>query len=74
MSYSEFIENLLIIKNIYKSFNLDIDIETENKMEQYLINQRNIKKQKHSYSLEEFGLSENKISDHLKDYIINNDF
>ncbi len=75
VSYSEFIENpLLIIKNIYKSFNLDIDIETENKMEQYLINQRNIKKQKHSYSLEEFGLSENKISNHLKDYIINNDF
>ena len=75
VSYSEFIANpLLTIKNIYTRFGLDIDIETENKMEQYLINQRNIKKQKHSYSLEEYGLNDDKISDHLKDYIINNDF
>jgi len=75
VSYSEFIANpLLTIKNIYTHFGLDIDIKTENKMEQYLINQRNIKKQKHSYSLEEFGLNDDKISDHLKDYIINNDF
>ena len=75
VSYSEFIANpLLKIKNIYARFGLDIDIETENKMEQYLINQRNIKKQKHSYSLEDFGLNEDKISYHLKDYIINNDF
>ena len=75
VSYSEFISDpLLTIKNIYTRFRLDIDIETENKMEQYLINQRNIKKQKHSYSLEEYGLNDDKISDHLKDYIINNDF
>jgi len=75
VSYSEFIANpLSTIKNIYTRFGLDIDIETENKMEQYLINQRNIKKQKHSYSLEEYGLNNDKISDHLKDYIINNDF
>ena len=75
VSYSNFIANpLSTIKNIYNRFGLDIDIETENKMEQYLINQRNIKKQKHSYSLEEFGLNEDKISYHLKDYIINNDF
>ena len=75
VSYSEFIANpLLTIKNIYTRFGLDIGIETENKMEQYLINQRNIKKQKHSYSLEEFGLSQDKISYHLKDYIINNAF
>jgi len=75
VSYSKFIEDpLLTIKNIYTRFGLDIDIETENKMEQYLINQRNIKKQKHSYSLEEFGLSQDKISYHLKDYIINNAF
>ena len=75
VSYSEFIANpLLTIKNIYARFGLDIDIETENKMKQYLINQRNIKKQKHSYSLEDFGLNEDKISYHLKDYIINNEF
>ena len=75
VSYSSFIANpLSTIKNICSRFGLDIDIETENKIEQYLINQRNITKQKHSYSLEEFGLNEDKISYHLKDYIINNDF
>ena len=75
VSYSKFITDpLLTIKNIYTRFGLDIDIETENKMEQYLINQSNIKKQKHSYSLEEYGLNEDKINYHLKEYIINNDF
>ena len=35
---------------------------------------RMIKKQKHTYSLEEFGLSEKNINDHLKNYIMNNEF
>ena len=75
VSYSNFIANpLSTIKNIYNRFGLDIDIETENKMEQYLINQRYIKKQKHSYSLEEYGLDEDKVNNHLKDYIMNNEF
>jgi len=75
VSYSNFIANpLSTIKNIYNRFGLDIDIETENKMEQYLINQRNIKKQKHSYSLEEYGLDEDKVNNYLRDYIINNEF
>ena len=75
VSYSKFIANpLLTVKSIYTRLGLEIDIETENKMEQYLINQRSIKKQEHSYSLEEYGLSKDNIDDHLKDYIINNDF
>ncbi len=75
VSYSNFIANpLSTIKNIYNRFGLDIDIETENKMEQYLINQRNIKKQKHSYSLEEYGLDEDKVNNYLRDYIISNEF
>ena len=75
VSYSEFIADpLLTVKNIYTRFGLDIDIETENKMEQYLINQRNIKKQKHSYSLEEYGLDEDKVNNYLRDYIISNEF
>ena len=44
-----------------QNFEFDIDIETENKMEQYLINQRNIKKQKHSYSIGRICLSESKV-------------
>ena len=75
LSYSAFISNpLLAMKSIYKKFNLDIDIETENNMEQYLINQTKLKKQKHTYSLEEFGLNEKNINDHLNNYIINNEF
>ena len=75
VSYSGLISNpLLSIKDIYEKFGLDIDIETENSMKQYLINQTKIKKQKHNYSLEEFGLSEKNINDHLKNYIMNNEF
>ena len=75
LSYSAFIGNpLLAVKSIYEKFNLDIDIETENNMEQYLINQTKLKKQKHTYSLEEFGLNEKNINDHLENYIINNEF
>ena len=75
LSYSGFIDNpLLTIKSIYEKFCLDIDIETENRMKQYLINQTKIKRQKHTYSLEEFGLSEKNINDHLKNYIMNNEF
>ena len=43
-------------------------------MKQYLINQTKIKRQKHTYSLEEFGLSEKNINNHLKNYIKNNEF
>ena len=75
VSYSQFVANpLSTVKNIYTQLGLSIDIDTENKMEQYIINQRSIKKQKHSYSLEEYGLSKDKIDNYLKDYIINNDF
>ena len=75
VSYSGLINNpLLSIKDIYEKFGLDIDIETENSMKQYLINQTKIKKQKHNYSLEEFGLNEKNINDHLKNYIMNNEF
>ena len=62
------------LMGVCEKFDLDIDIETENSMKQYLINQAKIKKQKHTYSLEEFGLSEKNINDHLKNYIMNNEF
>ena len=75
LSYSGFINNPLgTVKSIYEKFDLDIDIETENSMKQYLINQTKIKRQKHIYSLEEFGLSEKNINNHLKNYIKNNEF
>ena len=75
LSYSDFINNPLgTVKSIYEKFNLDIDIETENNIKQYLTNQTKIKKQKHTYSLEEFGLSEKNINNHLENYILNNKF
>tara|TARA_Y100000741_G_scaffold124931_1_gene94170 strand:+ start:947 stop:2065 length:1119 start_codon:yes stop_codon:yes gene_type:complete len=75
LSYSNFINNpLLAIKDIYEKFGLYIDIETENRMKQYLMNQTKIKKQKHNYSLQEYGISERNINDHLKNYIMNNKF
>ncbi len=75
LSYSGFINNpLAAVKVIYEKFDFDMNIETENSMKQYLIKQAIIKKEKHTYSLEEFGLSEKNINDHLKNYIMNNEF
>ena len=59
---------------MYKRQGLDIDIQTENRMKKYLLGQNEIKKQKHIYSLEDFGLNEEKINVHLENYIMNNNF
>ena len=48
--------------------------KTENRMKKYLLGQNEIKKQKHIYSLEDFGLNEEKINIHLENYIMNNNF
>ena len=75
ISYSDFINDpLATIKNIYIRLGLDIDIQTENRMKNYLLGQNEIKKQKHIYSLEDFGLNEEKINIHLENYIMNNNF
>jgi len=75
ISYSDFINDpLATIKNIYIRLGLDIDIQTENRMKKYLLGQNEIKKQKHIYSLEDFGLNEEKINIHLENYIMNNNF
>ena len=75
ISYSEFIKDPLnSIKRSYSFLGLDIDIETENKMEQYLIDQKNMQKQKHIYSLEEFGLTKNDVKDQFKNYMMNYEF
>jgi hypothetical protein len=75
VSYSEFIKNPVnIIKNTYSTFGLDINIETENKMKAYLYKQKEIKKGKHTYSLEEFGLNEKIVNDHFQNYMMNFEF
>lgn len=75
VGYSEFIKSPInVIKNIYSTFGLDINIETENKMEEYLRKQKKIKKGKHTYSLEEFGLNEKIVNDHFQNYMMNFEF
>ena len=69
ISYSQFIKNPIgLLKEAYTKIGLDMDIKTENDMEEYLIRQKNLKKQKHIYSLEEFGLTSRIIQDHFKEY------
>ena len=46
-----------------------MDIKTENSMEKYLAIQKNIKKQKHSYTLEEFGLTSKIVEERFQEYI-----
>ena len=73
--YSNFIDDPLnILKDIYQNFEFDMDIETENKIKNYLINQSKLKKEKHSYSIEEFGLNEAKVKDCFKNYMMNYEF
>ena len=70
INYSQFIESpISLLKEAYAKIGLDMNVKTENNMEEYLKNQKNLKKQKHSYSLEEFGLTSQIIEDHFKEYI-----
>ena len=66
--------NTYFYKEAYTKINLDMDIETENKMEGYLKTQKKLKKQKHIYTLEEFGLTPNIIRESFKDYIKSKSF
>jgi hypothetical protein len=75
IAYRDFISDPLgEIKKTYSILGFDVDIETENKIEQYLINQKSLKKQKHSYSLNDFGLTEKDVKNQFHDYMMNYDF
>ncbi len=70
ISYPEFIKNpISSLKEAYIKIGLDMDIKTENNMEKYLAIQKNLKKKKHTYNLEEFGLSSQVIKDHFNKYL-----
>jgi len=70
ISYPEFIDNPIItLKKTYAKIGLDMDIKTENRMEEYLVTQKNLKKQKHAYTLQEFGLTSEIVQEHFKEYI-----
>ena len=43
-------------------------------MEEYLIKQNKIKKEKHNYSLEEFDLSPEIVNDHFNNYMMSHEF
>ena len=71
ISYEEFIKDpISVIKKAYTTIGLDMDIETENKMLDYLRIQQNLKKEKHTYMLEEFGLTPKLIENYFKEYIL----
>ena len=75
ISYSKFINNpIRTIKEAYAKIDLDMNIETENRMREYLKIQKKIKKQKHIYTLEEFKLTPNIIKESFKDYINSKSF
>jgi len=70
ISYSEFIKNpISSLKEVYTKIGLDMDIKTENNIEEYLAKQKNLKKDKHSYTLEEFGLSSKIVEECFQEYI-----
>ena len=75
ISYSDFIKNPLFeVKRIYTYLDLDFDIKTENKIHDYLVMQKKIKKNKHKYELEEFKLDATEIKKHFKNYMLNFNF
>jgi hypothetical protein len=75
ISYPRFIKTPIeTIKHAYQKIGLDMDIKTENKMKEYLSTQKNLSKQKHIYTLEEFGLTPKIVEDHFKEYIESKSF
>jgi len=70
VSYSQFIKNpISVLKEVYIKLGLDMNIKTENSMEKYLAMQKNLQKKKHTYILEEFGLTSETVQDSFKEYI-----
>ena len=70
INYSQFIKNpISSVKEAYAKIGLDMDIKIENNMGRYLTTQKNLKKQKHTYSLEEFGLTSEIVQNCFKEYI-----
>jgi hypothetical protein len=49
-------------------------IETENNIENFLSQDKDKSKETHLYSLNEFGLNEDKVRDQFRDYMLNYDF
>jgi hypothetical protein len=75
IQYSEFIKNPLDhIKNTYMQLNFDMTIATENKIQNFLIKDKQISKPSHKYSLDEYGLNEKVIKSEFRDYMLNHDF
>ena len=73
--YGDFVESpLLEIKKMYASLQMDMTIETENNIQQFLLNGKSKSKRKHNYSLNEFGLNEKNIKDQFRDYMLKYDF
>ena len=70
ISYYQFINNpISSVKKAYSKIGLDMDIKTENGMEEYLAKQKNLKKEKHSYTREEFGLTSKIVEERFQEYI-----
>ena len=57
------------MKGIYRYFNLEYDAKMGGKMKNWLAASRQHKNGVHRYSLEQFGLNENRIHDKFDDYI-----
>jgi hypothetical protein len=75
IQYDEFINNPIeVIKHTYSQLNFDMNIATENNIQNYLIKDKEITKLKHVYSLEEYGLSKQIIKSQFRDYMLNYDF
>ena len=58
------------IKKVYASLQMDMTIETENSIQQFLLNGKSKSKRKHNYSLSEFGLDDKNIRDQFRDYML----
>lgn len=56
------------IKNVYKHFDEPFTAEAEAAMNAYMANNQQGKHGKHTYSLEDYGLSKEQIRAHFKDY------
>ena len=73
--YQEFIKNPLdYIKNSYAHLGFDMTTKTENDIQEYISQDRNKSMSSHNYSLGEFGLTEKKVKDQFRDYMLNYDF
>ena len=70
VQFEDFIQDQLgVVRSIYRRFGWDLSYVAQQNMQEFLLQEQKDKHGRHEYSLEQFGLSEQDVSDSFRTYL-----